>query len=70
LVIVGSEKMPGEVFKLADWNVSVKNQPMSEVAALAVFLDWHLKKALDEAFASGEARIVPSRDRREIQHLS
>src|SRR5713101_8287283 len=43
LVVVGSEKMPGEVFKLEDWNVSVTNQPMSEVAALAVFLDWHLK---------------------------
>src|SRR4029077_215868 len=35
LIVVGSEKMPGEVFKLADWNVSVTSQPMSEVAALA-----------------------------------
>jgi len=24
LVIVGSEKMPGEIFKIADWNISVK----------------------------------------------
>src|SRR5260370_31110334 len=30
LVVVGSEKMPGEIFKLADWNISVTNQPMSE----------------------------------------
>ena len=71
LVVVGSEKMPGEVFKLADWNVSVTNQPMSEVAALAVFLDWHTKHtAFDKTFPKGEVRIVPSRDRKEIQRYS
>ena len=71
LVVVGSEKMPGEVFKLADWNVSVTNQPMSEVAALAVFLDWHLQHgAFDKTFPNGQVQIVPSSDRKNIQHLS
>jgi tRNA (cytidine56-2'-O)-methyltransferase len=71
LVVVGSEKMPGEVFRLADWNVSVTNQPMSEVAALAVFLDWHLQHgAFDKAFPNGQVEIVPSSDRKNIQHLS
>jgi len=71
LVVVGSEKMPGEVFKLADWNVSVTNQPMSEVAALAVFLDWHLQHgAFDMTFPNGQVQIVPSSDRKNIQHLS
>jgi len=71
LVVVGSEKMPGEVFKLADWNVSVTNQPMSEVAALAVFLDWHLQHhGFDKAFPNGQVRIVPSSDRKNVQHLS
>ena len=71
LVVVGSEKMPGEVFKLADWNVSVTSQPMSEVAALAVFLDWHLKhRAFEKVFPKGEIRIVPSRDQKKIQQLN
>ena len=71
LVVVGSEKMPGEIFKLADWNVSVTNQPMSEVAALAVFLDWHLQHgAFDKAFPNGQVQIIPSSDRKNIQHLS
>jgi len=71
LVVVGSEKMPGEVFKFADWNVSVTNQPMSEVAALAVFLDWHLQHgAFDKTFPNGQVQIAPSRDRKNIQHLS
>ena len=70
LVVVGSEKMPGEVFKLADWNVSVTNQPMSEVAALAVFLDWHHKhNAFDTAFPNAQIRIVPSHDRKNVQQV-
>ena len=70
LVVVGSEKMPGEVFKLADWNVSVTNQPMSEVAALAIFLDWHLQhRGFDKIFPNSEVRIVPSRDQKKIQQL-
>ena len=39
LVVVGSEKVPGEVYNLADYNIAVTNQPHSEVAALAIFLD-------------------------------
>lgn len=71
LVIVGSEKiMPGEVFKLADWNVSVTSQPMSEVAALAIFLDWHLKhRDFDRAFSDGEVRIIPSRDQKRVERI-
>jgi tRNA (cytidine56-2'-O)-methyltransferase len=71
LVVVGSEKMPGEVFKLAHWNVSVTNQPMSEVAALAIFLDWHQKhRAFEKIFPNGEIRIIPSRDQKKTQQLS
>ncbi len=63
LVVVGSEKMPGEMFKLADWNVSVTSQPMSEVAALAVFLDWfHQHQEFDLEFPRARIRIAPSKD--------
>jgi tRNA (cytidine56-2'-O)-methyltransferase len=39
LVVVGSKKVPGEVYASADFNLSVGDQPHSEVSALAVFLD-------------------------------
>ena len=38
MVIVGAEKVPPEVYQRADFNVSVGNQPHSEIAALAIFL--------------------------------
>jgi len=39
LVVVGSEKVPRGVFDLANYNISIGNQPHSEVSALAIFLD-------------------------------
>jgi tRNA (cytidine56-2'-O)-methyltransferase len=39
LVVVGAEKVPRDVYDLVDFNVAVGNQPHSEVAALALFLD-------------------------------
>ena len=39
LLVVGSKKVPPYFYELADINVSIGNQPHSEVAALAIFLD-------------------------------
>jgi tRNA (cytidine56-2'-O)-methyltransferase len=60
LVAVGAEKVPAEMYNLADWNVAVGNQPHSEVAALAVFLDRLFQG--QELFLnfSGGLKIVPS----------
>jgi len=60
LVVVGAEKVPGEIYELADWNVAIGSQPHSEVAALAVFLD-HLMEGreLSKEFEGG-MKIVPS----------
>lgn len=61
LVVVGAEKMPRDVYERADFNVAVGNQPHSEVAALAVFLDRYLAgQGLRRPFP-GPMRIVPSR---------
>jgi tRNA (cytidine56-2'-O)-methyltransferase len=39
LIIVGAEKMPREVYDLADFNIAIGHQPHSEVAALAICMD-------------------------------
>jgi len=62
LVIVGAEKVPGALYGLADYNVSVTTQPHSEIAGLAVFLD-HLfcGEELDQEYADAPMKIIPSR---------
>jgi tRNA (cytidine56-2'-O)-methyltransferase len=61
LVIVGSEKVPGDVYRLVDFNVAVGNQPHSEAAALAVFLDRYTEGGWQSMlFEGGELEIVPS----------
>ncbi|MFB6092105.1 MAG: tRNA (cytidine(56)-2'-O)-methyltransferase [Haloquadratum sp.] len=60
LVVVGGEKVPFEVYEAADWNVGVTNQPHSEVAGLAVFLDRLFEgRELDRDWADADRRVVP-----------
>lgn len=58
LLVVGAEKVPGDLYSRAHVNVAVGNQPHSEVAALAVLLHALRPEALD-APRQGELRIVP-----------
>jgi|TARA_B100001094_G_C18085957_1_gene747744 tRNA (cytidine56-2'-O)-methyltransferase len=61
LVVVGGTKVPAEVYHLADHNVSVGNQPHSEVAALAVFLNsWLGPVDSDSKFSGAKMKVVPS----------
>ena len=61
LVIVGAEKVPGEIYKAADFNISVGNQPHSEVAALAMFLDrYYDGNAMKDL--KGKMKIMPSNE--------
>ncbi|AEC52008.1 tRNA 2'-O-methylase [Pyrococcus sp. NA2] len=60
LIIVGAEKVPREVYDLADYNVAIGNQPHSEVAALAVFLDRLLEgEGLRKEFKGAKLKIIP-----------
>jgi len=60
LVVVGAEKVPFDVYEAADWNVGVTNQPHSEIAALAVFLDRLFEgRELDREWADAEREVVP-----------
>lgn len=67
LVIVGSQKVHKEVFQLADYNIAIGNQPHSEIAALAIFLDRLFKgKGLKTRFEKAKMRIVPQERGKEI----
>ena len=58
MVVVGAEKVPPDLFRLADYNVAITNQPHSEIAALSIFLD-HVQRGQElTADFSGRTRIV------------
>jgi len=66
LVVVGSEKVPGDIYKMADYNVSVGNQPHSEISALALFLDRYFKGEELKKDFKGSTRIIPSKDGKKV----
>jgi tRNA (cytidine56-2'-O)-methyltransferase len=66
LVVVGGEKIPGKVFEYANWNIAISNQPHSEVASLAVFLDHINSNALQIQFSNALKKIVPSLEGKKI----
>ena len=58
MVVVGAEKVPPDLFRLADYNVAITNQPHSEIAALSIFLDRVQGGRELTADFSGRTRIV------------
>ena len=72
LVIVGSQKVPREFFSEAfsDFNVAVGNQPHSECASLAVFLDRLFEgEELKKSFENAKVRIIPQKRGKKIVSL-
>jgi len=60
LVVVGGEKVPWALYERADFNVGVTNQPHSEVAGLAVFLDRLFEgDELNREWSDADRRILP-----------
>jgi tRNA (cytidine56-2'-O)-methyltransferase len=61
LVVIGSQKVPKEFFSRAvsDFNVAIGNQPHSECASLAIFLDRFFEgKELTKSFENAKMRII------------
>ena len=60
IIIVGGEKVPPEIYDYANYNISVTNQPHSEIAALAVFLDQLFEgKELSKTHKNAKIKITP-----------
>ncbi len=68
LVMIGAEKVPREAYDVADYNIAVGNQPHSEIAALAIFLDRMFKgKQLKKELAGGRLRIIPAERGKQVR---
>lgn len=70
LVIVGAEKVPGEIYGLADYNVAVTGQPHSEISSLALFLDHFFSgQEFKNEFPGAHIRIIPSRAGKQTEEM-
>lgn len=59
LVVVGSSKVPGYVYRMSDYNVAVTHEPHSEVAALAIFLEKITKPLSFLSAQNAELKVFP-----------
>ena len=71
LIILGSEKVRKIYYTLSDYNVSITNQPHSEIAALAVFLDYLFEGSeFGFKFEGGKFKIIPSERTKKVKKSS
>ena len=69
LFIVGAEKVPPWTFECADYNISIGNQPHSEVSALAISLSRLNENYIAQKF-DGPLQVIPSGDYRKMVDTS
>ena len=68
LIVVGAEKVPREIYELADYNVGVGSQPHSEISALAILLDRIQKgKQFEKEFPNAKRKIIPTKKGKNVQ---
>lgn len=67
VVIVGAEKVPREIYELADYNVAIGNQPHSEISSLAILMD-RIQEGFqfNNIFSGGRRTIIPSKNGKNV----
>jgi len=68
LIVVGAEKVPREIYELADYNVGIGSQPHSEISALAILLDRIQKgEQFEKEFSNAKRKIIPTKNGKNVQ---
>ncbi len=69
LIVVGAEKVPREVYNLADYNIAIGNQPHSEIAALAILLDRiHSGRQFQKKHSNAQREIIPTKKGKRVMN--
>lgn len=71
LIIVGGPKVPGDAYRLSDYNVGVSSQPHSEIGALAIMLhELQSGEELKKEFKPYRIKIVPSEKGKKVEKIA
>jgi tRNA (cytidine56-2'-O)-methyltransferase len=67
LIVVGAEKVPRYIYDKSDYNVSIGNQPHSEISALAILLD-RIQNGIqfEKKFDDSKRVIIPSENGKNV----
>lgn len=66
IIVIGGKKVPGNIYDYIDIQLAVTNQPHSEVAALAVFLE-NLQDIEQIGHDNAKLEVIPRRKGKEIK---
>ena len=67
LIVIGAEKVPREIYELADHNIAVGNQPHSEISALAITLDRiQAGKQFLIKYKNAQRKIIPEKQGKNV----
>jgi len=71
LIVIGAEKVPGEVYELADYNLALSNQPHSEISSLAILLYYLYGDAgLTREFSNSLMRVIPCAHGKQVMPIT
>lgn len=66
LIVVGGKKVPPDLYGLTTHNISIYNQPHSEISALAICLDCLVGKVPSERFENAKLKIIPQKSGKNV----
>jgi tRNA (cytidine56-2'-O)-methyltransferase len=70
-VVIGADKVPSEIYQLADFNIGITRQPHSEVAALGVFLHCLLQGEEEKIqFKNAKIKIIPAKKGKHVTKIN
>jgi len=70
LIVIGATKVPGEIYRMADYNLAVSSQPHSECSALAIFLhELFQGREFEKKFLGAKIKVVPKERGKRIIRL-
>jgi len=68
LIVVGGSKVPIQYYKLSNFNISIINQPHSEVSSLSILLHKYFKgKELSINFKNAKLKIIPQEQGKKLK---
>ncbi|MBN2067411.1 MAG: tRNA (cytidine(56)-2'-O)-methyltransferase [Candidatus Diapherotrites archaeon] len=71
LIIIGSQKVEPKVYEESDANIAVTGQPHSEIAALAITLDWIQQgEELEKKFKGAKISVKPMEKGKNVRKVN